>query len=86
MIHVGSSGGTLDLVPMSSSIITKMYSQLAADADTRPSTKRSMMKLAVLPYHAWPGLVPLLGRYAGHVALTAPSAWNCIWPSLICGF
>ena len=52
MIQVGSSGGVLDLVPMSSSIITKMYSQLAADADTRPVSKRSMMKLAVLPYQA----------------------------------
>jgi hypothetical protein len=40
MIQVGASGGVLDLVPMSSSTITKaMYSQLAADADTRPSVE-----------------------------------------------
>ena len=76
MTHVGAMGGTLDLVPMSSSIITRMYSQLAALADTRPSTKRSIMKLAVLPYHASLALVPLLGKYAGHVHLTAPSAWS----------
>ena len=86
MIQVGASGGVLDLVPMSSSIITKMYSQLTADADTRPSVKRSMMKLAVLPYHAWPALVPLVGRYAGHVHLTAPSAWSWISPFFNCGF
>ena len=86
MTHVGAMGGTLDLVPMSSSIITRMYSQLAADADTRPSANRSMMKLAVLAYHAWPALTPLVGRCAGHVHLTAPSACSWIWPSFNCGF
>ena len=86
MIHVGSNGGVLDLVPMSSSIITRMYSQLTADADTRPSAKRSTIKLAVLPYHASLALVPLVGRYAGHVHLTAPSACSWIAPSFSCGF
>jgi hypothetical protein len=40
----------------------------------------------VLPYHAWPAFTPLLGRYAGHVHLTAPSACSWIAPSLSCGF
>ena len=74
MIHVGGRGGVLLLVPMSSSIITKMYSQLAALALTWPSLKRSTIKLAVLPYHDSPALVRWLGKNAGQVALTAPSA------------
>ena len=62
MIQVGGSGGVLDLVPMSSSTITAQYSQLADDADTRPSSKRSTMNEAVLPYHASPSRTPCDGR------------------------
>jgi hypothetical protein len=57
MIHVGGRLGRLGAFkgsPTSSSTMTSTYSQLAADADGLPSVKRSMMKLAVLPYHAWP--------------------------------
>jgi hypothetical protein len=66
MIHVGGKGGVLLFVPMSSSIITKQCVQFDADADTRPSTKREMIKLPVLQYHeASPR--HLSGVYAGHV-------------------
>ena len=74
MIQVGGRGGVLLLVPMSSSIITKMYSQLAALALTWPSLKRSTIKLAVLPYHDSPCLILWLGRYAGQVAFMTPLA------------
>ena len=77
MIQVGAKGGVLLLVPMSSSIMTRMYSQLAALALTWPSLKRSTIKLAVLPYQDWPGLILCVGKKAGQVALTAPSAWYC---------
>jgi SNF2 family DNA or RNA helicase len=56
-IHVGARGGVFDLVPMSSSIIKRTNSQLAADADTRPSSKRSMINDAVLMYHASPARI-----------------------------
>ena len=75
MIHVGASGGVLLLVPMSSSTITKTYSQFAAAALTR-SPMRSLMKLAVFAYQA-PSRRLALGRNAGQVALRAPSAWYC---------
>jgi len=78
--QVGGSGGCWDLVPMSSSTITKTYSQAAALADGLPSMNRPLMKLAVLPYQASPLRGLRDGRNDGHVALTAPSAWTWIWP------
>ena len=76
MIQVGASGGSFGALagsPTSSNTITSTYSQLAALA-LGFSPKRSMMKLAVLPYQASPSLRLWLGKNAGHVALIAPSA------------
>ena len=55
----------MDFVPISSNTIKPTCSQLDADADGLPSIKRSMMNMAVLPYHA-PAVIFLLGRKAGH--------------------
>ena len=76
MIHVGASGGSLDLVPMSSSIMNRTYSTFSDLADGLPSTKRSTMNDPVLTYHASPGLMlALAGRNDGKVAFGAPSPW-----------
>ena len=86
MRQVGASGGAFDFVPTSSSTSTKAYSQLAALAETLPSSNRSMMKLPVLPYQAWPGAVPREARNAGQVHFIVPSACCCISPSTMRGF
>ena len=81
MIQVGARGGVFALVPTSSSIITRTYSQLAADADGWPSLKRSTMKDPVLAYHDPPSFRRLDGRKAGQVYFGVPSACSACWPS-----
>ena len=75
MIHVGSSGGTLDLVPTSSSIMNRTYSIFSLLADGLPAVRRSMTNEPVLMYQASPSLRLCVGRKAGKVATGAPSAW-----------
>ena len=75
MIHVGASGGVLDLVPMSSNIIANTYSTWCLDADGLFLSRRSIMYEPVLPNHACPSLTRLgFGKNDGQVALIAPSA------------
>ena len=85
MIHVGGRGGTLALVPTSSSIITRTYSQLADEADGWPSLNRSKMKEPVLAYQA-PSPFRLDGRNAGQVYFGDPSACSTCAPSRMTGF
>ena len=57
MIHVGFIGGVFDLVPTSSSIMNRTYSQFSPLAPGLPSLKRSTMNDPVLTYHASPSLI-----------------------------
>ena len=85
MTHVGGRGGTLALVPTSSNIITKTYSQQAVDALGLPSMNRSTMKEPVLAYQA-PSPFIRDGRNAGQVYFGVPSACVACAPSRMTGF
>ena len=76
MIHVGGSAGSFDLVPMSSSIMNRTYSQCSRLALGLPSGKRSMMNEPVLIYHASPSLMRAWsGRLNRKVDFGTPSPW-----------
>ena len=64
MIHVGSTGGVLALVPMSSSIMHSTPLTLEMDACTLPSLNLSSMKQPVFMYHALPSARASSGRCA----------------------